>query len=59
MSKSLGKIIIQYSQDSIKINQFISISEASRTTNIGKKNIQHSLSGRSKTAGGYIWKYAD
>jgi group I intron endonuclease len=59
MSKSLGKTIIQYSQDNTKLNQYVSISEASRNTNIGKRNIQHSLSGRSKTAGGYVWKYMD
>ena len=59
MSKALGKKIIQYSKDNQFIKEYISIAEASRLTNIKKSNIQHVLSGESRTAGGYIWKYAD
>lgn len=59
MSKALGKKIIKYSKDNEILQEFISIGEACRISNIGKRNIQHALSGRAKTAGGYIWKYVD
>jgi hypothetical protein len=28
-------------------------------TTIGRKSIQSNMIGRSKSAGGYVWKYAD
>jgi group I intron endonuclease len=59
MAKATGKRIIQYTKENIFISEFISIKEASRKTEIGASNIQHVLSGRSKTAGGYIWKFVD
>ena len=36
-----------------------SISEAANVTDIGRQSITANLRGRSKTAGGYVWKYAD
>jgi group I intron endonuclease len=59
MSKALGKRIIQYSNNNDILQEFISIGEASRISKVGKRNIQHVLSGRAKTAGGYIWRYVD
>ncbi len=36
-----------------------SISEAANVTDIGRQSITANLRGRSKTTGGYVWKYAD
>lgn len=41
------------------INRFESIMEASRTTGIKHSSISKNLTGKSKTSGGYIWKYAN
>ena len=59
MTKATGKKIIQYTKENILISEYPSIKEASRKTGISASNIQHSVSGRTKIAGGYIWKYAD
>jgi hypothetical protein len=37
------------------VNTFLSITEASKITGI--KSISNNLIGKTKTAGGYIWKY--
>jgi len=39
------------------VNEYISISEAGRITGVKKSNIDHVLAGRTKTAGGFVWKY--
>ena len=39
--------------------KYKSVAEASRKTNIYDTNIRRCCKGISKTAGGYIWKYAD
>jgi group I intron endonuclease len=54
-----GRSICQYSPTNILLNSFINAAEASRQIGIGRKNIQANLSGRNKTAGGFIWKYDD
>jgi len=59
MTKSRGKAINQYSKDNIHIAHYNSISEAGRMVNISKSVIQHMLSGNTKSAGGFIWKYAE
>lgn len=59
MTNAKGKTVIQYSKDNIFVREYNSIGDASRLSNISKRNIQHSLSGRTKTAGGYIWKYVE
>lgn len=41
------------------IAEYESLSEASRQTNIGFRNISTVCSGKNKTAGGYIWKYKE
>lgn len=52
-----GKPIIQFDKNMNKINEYGSMAEASEITNISSCNIRNSCKGRSKTAGGYIWKY--
>lgn len=54
-----SKAICQYSKDKEKIKDFYSISNASRELGIGITCIVNCLRGKSKTAGGYIWKYKD
>jgi hypothetical protein len=57
ISKKLGKPIIQLTLNEIEINTFISLADAERKTNISHKNIGHVLKGKTKTAGGFKWKY--
>ena len=54
----IGKIS-QYSKENILISSFNSIKDAATKTGINRKNINHVVVGRSKTAGGFIWKYDD
>jgi len=39
------------------INEFSSIAEASKITNIAKATICNVCNGKGKTAGGFRWKY--
>lgn len=54
-----GRKVYQFTNNNELINTFNSIKEAADNTNISNRNIHSNVSGRSKTAGGYIWKYAD
>ncbi len=54
-----GRKIKQYSKDNEFIKEYISISEAGRITGVKKNNIQHVIDKTDRTAGGYIWKYAN
>ena len=49
--------IDQFDENGDYINTFVSIAEASRQTGIGDTSIGNCLRGRSKKAGGYIWKF--
>jgi len=49
-----AKSVIQITLDGIKINEFVSISEATRQTGIN--NISKVLRGLCKTSGGYYWR---
>lgn len=54
------KPVEQYSKDGKLIREYVSIKEASEETGINSRNICNCLSIRqpkSKSAGGYIWKY--
>lgn len=59
MTKVNGKKVIQYSNDGIYIASFNSIVLASKKTGIGRAAIQSNVAGRSKSSGGFIWKYAE
>lgn len=52
------KKISQYSKDGILLNVFNTTRQASEITGINYSNIMTCVSGRNKTAGGYIWEYS-
>ncbi len=52
-----GRKMLQYSLNNELLASFDSINLAAKHTGIGRRNIQANAAGRSKTAGGYIWKY--
>lgn len=55
--KSINQLLIQYDKKMNMINEFESLVLAYKTTNISKTAIANNLSGLSKSAGGFIWKY--
>jgi group I intron endonuclease len=57
MIKSVGRSIQQFTLTGEFIETFSCIAEAGRQTPVNRKSIQANLSGRSKTAGGFIWRY--
>lgn len=52
-----SKSIVQYSMEGKKLSVFHSIMEAERKTGIDNGNISKCCLGKSKSAGGYIWKH--
>jgi group I intron endonuclease len=59
MTKVNGRKVLQYSLENSILATFDSILLASKSTGIGRRSIQSNMAGRSKTAGGFVWKYAD
>lgn len=59
IKKANSKKVIQYSIDGKMITSFDSMTIAESKTGVTRRNIQNNISGRSKTAGGFIWKYAE
>lgn len=57
--KDHSKPVEQYTLDMVFVAEYPSIAEAERQTGISKKAICHCLKGKSKTSGGYIWRYKD
>lgn len=59
--KSHSKPVLQYTLDMVFVAEYPSAAEASRQTGINKSHICSCCRGLYgfKTAGGYIWKYAD
>lgn len=51
------KPIEQYSIDGLKLNEYISINEASRQTMVRVGDISACCNNKQKTAHGYIWKF--
>ena len=58
MAKARGKAISQYTLDNVFIKSYISTSEAARAINKTRSGIGHAVTGKAKTAYGFIWKYA-
>ena len=56
-SEKIKVSVKQYSLNNIFIQEYPSIKEAGENTNNNPDNISNCLSGRTKTSGGYIWKY--
>jgi group I intron endonuclease len=54
---ALSKPIAQYTKDNVLVKEYNSITEADKKSGVKKSNIQHVLSGKNTTAGGFIWKY--
>lgn len=53
------KPVYQYDKNNNLINEYISVTEASKKTNILRTAIDNCVNKRSNTAGGYIWKYKE
>lgn len=53
----LCKPIIQYDKNNAFVNEYYSITNASKKTGIIKSSISQCLKGTIKQAGGFIWKY--
>jgi group I intron endonuclease len=59
MAKKCGKCVIQMSLDGTFLNEYPSISEASRVINVNKGSIQYALIKPNRKVGGFIWKYKE
>lgn len=59
MTNAIGRKVIQYSTTNEFIKEYPCIAEAARQTCVTRRNIQSNVTNHSKTAGGFIWKYAD
>jgi group I intron endonuclease len=59
MAKASGKAVIQYTKEGHFVKEYISVSDAGRLSGVNHSNIRRVLQNYTKTAGGYIWKYAD
>lgn len=57
--KALSKPVVQYTTDGVLVKEYPSIAEADRTSTVKKSNIQNVLAGKTKTAGGFVWKYKE
>lgn len=57
INESKPKPVIQFDKDGNLINEYQSIREASRQTNIVLSSIVENCKGKRKSAGGYIWEY--
>ena len=55
----LKRIVLQYDKDNKLIKKYDSVSTASKSTGIHTTSISNACKGNAKTAGGYIWKYAE
>jgi len=59
MAKAVGRPVNQYTNANEFVAKHESIAEAGRKTNIQKSGISNALKHPNRTAGGYIWKYAE
>lgn len=60
MVQSAGRAVTQYTLDGVPIASYRSIMEASKKTGVYYSAIREvCIKGKSKTAGGYVWRYAE
>lgn len=59
ITKAFGRKVNQYSLDGKLIASYNTITEANKETNVDNSIISAVSSGKYKTGGGFIWKYAD
>jgi group I intron endonuclease len=57
-AKINSKKIDQYTKDGIYITRFDSLKDAAASINVTTSSISICLKGRTKTSGGFVWKYA-
>lgn len=55
----LGISVSKYGKDGVFIESYVSIGEAGRQNEIDQSNITKCCKGKSKTSGGYIWRYSE
>jgi group I intron endonuclease len=58
LNNKIGTKIKQYDMNNNLLNEYTSISDASRKTSVQRKLISLYLRGKTNIAGGFIWKYA-
>lgn len=58
MAKKQSMPIIQYSIDGAFIKKWSSLAEAGRQMKLSPGHLSNCCNGKTKTAGGFIWKYA-
>lgn len=58
-NQPIKRKVVQYTTDNVFIQDFNSLGEAQRITNISKQNIYKCCNMRRNHAGGFIWKYKD
>ena len=54
-----AKKVVQYDKDGNKLAEYESLAIASAITNIQTSSISHCCRGKTKTAGGFIWKFME
>ena len=59
MAKAKGRKVSQYTKNNVFIREYNSISEAGRLSSVNNNNISNVLANKTKTAGGFIWRYVD
>lgn len=57
--KKTTKAVVQYSLEGVFISRFVSAREADAITGVSYKKISAAVTGKQKTAGGYIWRYSN
>lgn len=55
--KPISQLLVQYDKNYNVVNEFESLMDAYKSTNISRTAIANNLSGLSKSAGGFLWKY--
>jgi hypothetical protein len=59
LEKKNGRDVVMCDLNGNEIKRYKKIAEASRDQKLHLSSVRHALSGKQKTAKGYIWKYAD
>lgn len=57
--KKTTKAVAQFHEDGTLIGEFASAREADAKTGVSYKQISAVVTGKQKTAGGYVWRYSD
>lgn len=59
LEKKNGRDVVMCDLNGHEIKRYKKIAEASRDQKLNLSSVRHALSGKQKTAKGFIWKYAD